>query len=153
MHMHTYQIAEKVLDDYRKNKLVDERIDFLKSQADEQLEELAQKEELYQSYLQKVGAPEGIDSVILWILIMSNESIVEDYIDEYDKKFREIIPVSDLADLLLYAVHLDKVEGSPLKGFDYLLEYKHDGIDEIDQYCVTNVLLFIQKQKEPQIEF
>ncbi len=153
MNMHTYQIAEQVLDDYRNNKLTDERIDFLKAQVDEQLEELSENQELYEGFLKKVNAPETIDNVILWILLMSDEDIVETYIDEYGKKYREIIPVSDLADLLLYVVHLNKVKNTTLEGFDYLLEYEHGGIDEMDQYCVTNVLLFIQKSKEPQIEF
>lgn len=152
--MHTYQIAEAVLDNYKKDKLSDERIDFLKTQADEQLEEIAQNRALYDRFLQKVNAPEKIDNIILWMLLMSNEDIVEAYIDAFGKKkFREIIPVSDLADLLLCAVHLKKVKNIELEGFDYLLEYQHDGKDEVDQYCVTNVLLYIQKSKEAEMEF
>ena len=152
--MDTYQIAEKVLDDYRNDKLTDERIEFLKTQADEQLDEISQNKELYDRFLQKVNPPEKIDNIILWMLLMSNEDIVEEYIDEFNKiKYREIIPVSDLADLLLYVVHLKKVKNIALDGFDYLLEYKHDGIDEMDHYCVTNVLLYIRKSKEVEMEF
>jgi len=148
--MHTYQIAEKLLDQYRNEKLTDERIDFLKTQADEQLAELAQNTELYESLLQKVKAPEKIDNIILWMLLMSNEDICLKYRREFKKEFRMMIPVSDLADLLLYVVHLKKIKNIELDGFDYLLEYQHDGKDEFDQYCFTNVLLYVQKQKEAE---
>jgi len=84
---------------------------------------------------------------------MSKEDIVEDYIDKFNKNFREIIPVSDLADLLLYSVHLKKVQNIELDGFDYLLNYEQEGIDEMDQYAFTNALLYIQKLKEVKIEF
>jgi len=84
---------------------------------------------------------------------MSNEDICEEYIDEFDKSYREIIPVSDLADLLCYVVHLKKVKNIELDGFDYLLEYKHGGIEEMDQYAFSNVLLHVQKSKEIEIEF
>ena len=106
--MHTLQIAESVLDDYRNNKLSEERINFLITQANEQLDEISQNKEIYHSFLNKVNAPQKIDNIILWILFMSNEDICDEYIDEFDKDFREIIPVSDLADLLVYVVHLKK---------------------------------------------
>ena len=64
-----------------------------------------------------------------------------------------MIPVSDLADLLLYLVYLKKVKDNALDGFDYLFTYKNDGIEEMDQYAFTNVLLYIQKSKEVEIEF
>ena len=153
MDMHTYQIADKILDDYVKEKLTDERIDFLKRQADEQLDEIAQNKEIYDGFLNRVNAPEKIDKLILWILFMSNEDIVDEYIDEFGKSFREIIPVSDLADLLVYSVHLKKVKNVELDGFDYLLDYEHGGIDEMDQYAFTNVLLYVDKSKQPEIEF
>jgi hypothetical protein len=151
--MHTFQIAESVLDGYKNDKLNEERINFLISQANEQLDEISQKEEIYHSFLNKVNAPHKIDNIILWILLMSNERICDEYISEFDKDFREIIPVSDLADLLLYSVHLKKVKNIELDGFDYLLEYKDEGKDEMDQYAFTNALLYIQKSKEVQIEF
>lgn len=152
--MHAYLIAEKVLNNYRNDKLSDERIDFLITQANEQLEEIAQNKALYDSFLKRVKAPEKIDNIILWMLLMSNEDIVEEYIEEFDKtKYREIIPVSDLADLLLYVVHLKKVKGIELDGFDYLLEYQHEGKDEFDHFCVTNVLLYIEKSKQINLEF
>ncbi len=151
--MHTLQIAEKVLDGYEKEKLTAERIDFLKTQANEQLDEISQNKELYNSFLNKVNAPKDADNLILWILIMSNEDIVEEYIDEYGKSFREIIPVSDLADLLIYSIHLKKLQNVELNGFEYLLEYEHAGIEEIDQFAFTNVLLYVEKSKEVQIEF
>ncbi len=151
--MHTLQIAESVLDDYRNNKLSEERINFLITQANEQLDEISQNKEIYHSFLNKVDAPKKIDNIILWILFMSNEDICEEYIDEFDKDFREIIPVSDLADLLVYIIHLKKIKNIELDGFDYLLEYKHDGIDEVDQYSFANVLLYIQRSKEIEIEF
>lgn len=151
--MHTIQIAEKVLDNYASTKLTEERIGFLKAQVNEQLEELSQKSDLYNAYLQKVNPPETIDPLILWILLMSNEGIVEDYIEEYDKSFREIIPVSDLADLLAYIIHLKKIHKTELDGFSYLLEYQHEGINEVDQYTFTNVLLYVEKSKQVAIEF
>ena len=151
--MHTFQIAETVLDGYKNDKLTEERINFLITQANEQLDEISQNKEIYHSFLNKVNAPQKIDNIILWILLMSNEGIVDEYIDEFDKDFREIIPVGDLADLLLYSVHLKKVKNIELEGFDYLLEYEHEGIAEMDQYAFTNALLYIQKSKEVEIEF
>lgn len=151
--MHTLQIAESVLDDYRNNKLTEERINFLITQANEQLDEISQNQEIYNNFLNKVDAPKKIDNIILWILFMSNEDICEEYIDEFDKNFREIIPVSDLADLLVYVVHLKKIKNIELDGYDYLLEYNHDGIDEVDQYAFANVLLHVQRSKEVDIEF
>jgi hypothetical protein len=100
------------------------------------------------------SAPENIDNTLLWMLVMSDENNVEDYIDNFRKmKFREIIPVSDLADLLIYFSREKKVKGNDTPGFDFLLEYQHDGVDEFDHFCVTNVLLYIQKSKEVQMEF
>jgi hypothetical protein len=151
--MHTLQIGESVLNDYKNNKLSEERINFLTTQANEQLDEISQNKEIYNRFLNKVNPPQNIDNIILWILLMSNEAICEEYISEFDKDFREIIPVSDLADLLVYIVHLKKVKNIELDGFDYLLEYQHEGIDEMDQYAFTNVLLFIQQSKEVQLEF
>ena len=147
------QIAETVLDGCKNEKLTEERINFLKTQANEQLDEIAQNKELYENFLNRVSAPQKIDKIILWILLMSNEDIVEEYIDECGKNFREIIPVSDLADLLLYCVHLKKVQNIELDGFDYLLEYEHAGIEEVDQFAFTNVLLYVEKSKQVQIEF
>lgn len=151
--MHTYQISESVLDAYKNYKLGDERINFLITQANEQLAEMAQNKELYDSFLKKVKAPEKIDSIILWILLMSNETIGSKYIREFKKDFRKFIPVSDLADLLLYAIHLKKLKNIELDGFDYLLEYEEEGIEVMDQYAFTNVLLYIQTSKEVQMEF
>jgi len=151
--MHTDQIAETVLDNYSKEKLTDERINFLKTQAHEQLEEIAQNKELYDSFLEKVKAPEQVDKIILWILFMSNEDIVEEYIDEFGKNFREIIPVSDLANLLCYVIHLKKVKNIELDGLDYLLAYEEGGMEEMDQYAFTNVLLYVDKSKQVEIEF
>ena len=151
--MDTYQIATPVLDAYRNNKLTEERINFLISQANEQLDEIAQNEEIYNSFLEKIDPPEKIDNIILWMLMMSNEDICDEYIDEFDKGFREIIPVSDLADLLAYVVHLKKVKDVELDGFDFLMQYQHPGIDEMDQYCFTNILLHVQQSKEATIEF
>lgn len=151
--MHTFQIAESVLDSYKNDKLSEERINFLITQANEQLDEISQNKEIYNHFLNKVNAPQKIDNIILWILLMSNETICEEYIEEFDKDFREIIPVSDLADLLLYSVHLKKVKNVELDGFDYLLAYNNAGIEEVDQYAFTNALLYIQKSKEVPMEF
>ena len=151
--MHTMQIADKVLDGHRNDKLSEERINFLISQANEQLDEISQNKEIYKSFLDKVNAPQKIDKIILWILLMSNEGIVDDYIDEFGKSFREIIPVSDLADLLLYSIHLKKIKNIELDGFEYLLEYEQDGIEEVDQFAFTNVLLYVERSKEVKIAF
>lgn len=151
--MHTFQIANQVLDNYKNDKLTQERIDLLTTQANEQLQEISQNPEIYNSYLEKVNAPKKIESTILWILIMSNEAICDDYIYKFKKNFREIIPVSDLADLLLYHVHQKKVKNVDVDGFDYLLNYEHEGKHEVDQYAFTNALLYIQKSKEVEMEF
>lgn len=151
--MHTFQIAEPLLENYKNDKLSDERINFLIAQANEQLAEIAQNTELYDGFLKKVNSPEKIDNIILWILLMSNEGICSKYIRECGKNFRKIIPVSDLADLLFYAIYLKKVKNIELDGFDYLLEYEEEGIDVMDQYAFTNALLYIQTSKEVQMEF
>jgi hypothetical protein len=151
--LHTFQIAELVLDGYKNDKLSDVRINFLIAQANEQLSEIAQNKELYDSFLKKVDAPQKIDSIILWILLMSNETIGSKYIREFNKGFRKFIPVSDLADLLLYTIHLKKLKNIELDGFDYLFEYEEEGIEVMDQYAFTNVLLYIQSSKEVQMEF
>lgn len=151
--MHTFQIAPSVLDNYRNGKLTDERIEFLKNQANEQLAEIAQNKEVYERFLKEVDAPEKIDTIVLWMLLMSNEDIVEEYIDIFNKKYREMIPVSDLADLLVYAVHLSKLQNIELDGFDYFLEYQDSGKDELDQYAFMNVLLYTQRSKEAPMEF
>ena len=151
--MHTFQIAETVLDNYSKEKLTDDRIDFLKRQADEQLDEISQNREVYESFLKRVNPPEKIENIILWILLMSNEDIVEEYVDVFGKNYREIIPVSDLADLLVYSIHLKKVENITLDGFDYLLEYEHGGMEEMDQFAFTNVLLYVDRSKQAPMPF
>lgn len=151
--MHTYQISNTVLDNYTNEKLSQERINFLIQQANEQLDEISQNRELFESYLNKVNSPKNIDNIVLWILLMSNEMICDDYIDKFNKDYREIIPVSDLADLLVHIVHLKKVKNIDTEGIDYLLGYEKDGIQEVDQYAFTNALLYIQKSKEIEMEF
>lgn len=151
--MNTSQIAESALEGYKNEKLSDERINFLITQANEQLDEISQNKEMYNRFLNEVNAPQKIDNIILWILLMSNEDIVDDYISEFDKDFNDIIPVSDLADLLFYSVYLKKVKNIELDGFDYLLEYEHEGIEDVDQYSLTNTFLYIQQSKEVAIEF
>lgn len=151
--MQTYQITEPVLDRYRNERLSEERISSLIAQANEQLEEIAQNQSLYERFIKEVDAPENIDKTILWMLLMSNEDIVEEYIDEFGKKYREIIPVSDLADLLVYVFHLKKLKDTELEGFDVLMEYDEQGMAEADQYAFTNILLHVQRTKEATIEF
>jgi len=151
--MHTFQISESVLDGYKNEKLSEERINILLAQANEQLDEISQNKEIYENFLEQVEAPQKIDNIILWILLMSDEDICDDYISKFKKDFREIIPISDLADLLFYAVYLKKVKNSELDGFEYLLDNQTDGVEEVDQYCFTNVLLYIQKSKEVEMQF
>jgi len=151
--MHTLQIKELILDNYKNDKLTEDRINFLITQANEQLDEISKNKEIFDSFLNQVKAPKKIDNIILWILFMSNEDIVEKYIDTFKKDFREIIPVGDLADLLLYSIYSKKVKNIELDGFDYLIAYEHEGIAEMDQFAFTNALLYIQKSKEVQIEF
>lgn len=151
--MHTFLIKDSIIDGYKNEKLTDERISFLKAQANEQLEEIAQDKELYDSFLKKINAPQKIDNIILWILLMSDERICDVYTSKFKKDFRDIIPVSDLADLLLYVVYLKKFQDTELDGYDYLLNYQSEGTEEVDQFGFTNVLLYIQKAKEAPLEF
>lgn len=148
--MNTYQITESVLEEYKNLMIKEERVAFLKSQADEQIAEIAQNEEIYNGLLEKVEAPEKIDNVVLWIALMSDESIVEEYIEVFDKDFDDMIPVCDLADLLFYMVYAMKVHGESFEGFDYLLTHKTPGMVEVDQHAVTNALAYIQKIKGAQ---
>ena len=151
--MNTFQVAEPVLDGYINEKLIGARIDFLLAQVNEQLEAFSQHKELYAESLEEINAPDKIDNIILWILLMSNEYICRDYVTACNKDFRKIIPVSDLGDLLLYTVYLKKVKNIELDGFDYLLTYKEDGMEEVDQFAFTNIFLYIQQSKEVKIEF
>ena len=151
--MNTFQIAESALAGYKTEKLSDERINALVEQANKQIEEISQNKEIYEGFVEQVGAPEKIDNIILWILFMSNEDICSDYIDEYDKDFSDNIPMSDLADLLIYSVYLKKVENTTLEGFNYLDDYEENDIEDVDQFALTNAFLYIQKTKEVQIDF
>jgi hypothetical protein len=151
--MHTFQISEKILEDYKNDKLSEERINFLIAQVNEQLDEIYENQEIYNTFLEEVNAPKKIDKIILWILFMSNEDICCEYNTIFNKKFADRIPVSDLADLLFHIIHLKKVKNISLDGFDYLLEYEEAGIEELDQFSFTNALLFIQKSKEVEMVF
>jgi hypothetical protein len=151
--MNTFQIAEQTLAAYKKEKLSDERIDFLVSQANEQIEEISKDKEIYTTFLNKVNAPKKTDNIILWILFMSNDDICCEYIDVFNKDFNDTIPVSDLADLLFHVIYVKKVNNIELDGFNYLAKYTADDIEDVDNYCITNVLAYIQKSKEVAIEF
>ena len=151
--MNTLDITNPILNGYKDEKLTDERVNFLKTQANEQINEISKNQDTYNRFLKKVNAPSNIDNVILWILLMSNEAICCDYINEFNKDFEDIIPINDLADLLLYISYLNKIENIQLAGFNFLKSYKGEGIDEVDQYSFTNALLYLQKSKETTIEF
>ncbi|HQR74678.1 MAG TPA: hypothetical protein PLH07_09020 [Sulfurovum sp.] len=151
--MNTAQIAPLALEGYKNSKLSDERINFLIAQANEQLDEIAQNKELHERFMEEVDAPQEIDAIILWILFMSNEDICSEYIDACNKPFNDTTPVNDLADLLIYAVYLNRVHNTPLEGYDYLLEYEEDGLADVDQFALTNAFLYIQKSKEVAIDF
>lgn len=151
--MNTPQITETALDGYKNAKLSDERINFLIAQANEQLDEIAGNKELYDEFLEEVNAPKKVDSLILWILFMSNEDICRDYINTFDKNLMKVVPRSDLADLLLYSVYLRKVKNTELDGYDYLVDYDGDGMEDVDQYALTNAFLYIQQTKEVPIDF
>lgn len=151
--MNTFEITKAVLDAYKNDRLDETRINFLCNQAKEQLSEISKNKALYNDFSIQVNAQKKIDPLILWILFMSSEEICSDYIDNFDKNFMDIIPISDLSDLVIYSVYLKKVKNIHLDGFDYLSEYKSDGIDEVDQFSFTNLFLYIQKSKEVAIEF
>jgi len=151
--MNTPQIAETALDGYKNEKLSDERINFLIAQANEQLNEISGNKELYDEFLEEVNAPKKVDNIILWILFMSNEDICRDYINAFDKDLMKVVPRSDVADLLLYSVYLSKVKKTELDGYDYLLEYDGEGMEDVDQYALTNAFLYIQQTKEVAIDF
>lgn len=151
--MNTVQIAESALDGYMNVKLSEERINFLLTQVNEQINEISQNKEIYNGFLNEVNAPKKIDKIIIWILFMSNEDIVYDYISEFNKDFNDSIPICDLSDLLLYVVYLKKVKNIKLDGFYYLSEYEEEGMAEVDQCALTNTFLYIQQLKEGKIEF
>jgi hypothetical protein len=151
--MNTFQIAEPILNTYMNDKISLERSELLVAQANEQIDEISQNQEIYNSFLKQVNAPKKADKLILWILFMAYDDICSDYISEFKKDFNDTVPISDLADLLLYVAHLKKVKNIELDGFDYLLEYEGEGIEEVDQYSVTNVLAYIQQSKQVKIEF
>ncbi len=151
--MNTFQIAASALTGYKDTKLSDERINALITQVNIQIDEIAQNKVLYDSFTTQVNAPQKVDKIILWILFMSNEDICSEYIETLDKAFTDSIPISDLADLLVYSVYLKKVKGTHLEGFDYLDSYDKGEIEDVDQFALTNVFLYIQKTKEVEIDF
>ena len=151
--MNTFAITESALIGYKDTKLSEERINLLTTQANEQIDEISQNKEIYDAFLDQVNAPKKVDNIILWMLFMSNEDIVYDYIYEFDKDFTDSIPVSDLSDLLFYIAYLKKIKNIELDGFDYLSEYEEEGMDEVDQFCFTNAFLYIQQSKEIKIDF
>ena len=104
--MNTFQIAAPALEGYKNTTLSDERIDALVEQANTQIAEIATNKELYDGFVNQVDAPQPVDKLILWVLFMSDEDICEQYIEAFDKDFSDSIPVSDLADLLIYIVYL-----------------------------------------------
>jgi len=151
--MNTFQIVESVLEEYRSQVLGVKRTDFLVAQANEQINEIAGNKALYEAFVTKVNAPEKVDNIILWILFMSDEDICCDYIKAFDKDFEDEIPLNDIADLLLEITYLKKVQKIELEGLDYLASYNKELMEEIDQHSVTNVLAYIQKSKQVEIEF
>lgn len=151
--MNTFEVTKSVLDAYKEDKLDETRINLLKTQAKEQLSEISKNQALYDNFLSQVNAPKKIDTLILWVLFMSDEEICSDYIDAFDKDLMDIIPISDLSDLVIYTIYLKKVKDIELEGFNYLSEYKSDGLDEVDQFSFTNLFLYIQKSKEVAIAF
>jgi len=150
--MHTIQIADEVLEEYY-NKVTQERFDFLIAQAKEQLAEIRENEELYESYLEKINIAGKVDDIVLWVLFFANEDICSNYISTFKKDFFDMIPENDLADLLFYTVYLKKCKNSEPDGIVYLVESNDKVIDDIDQASFMNVLCHIQKQKQPQMEF
>jgi len=151
--MNTFQIAQTALEGYKNTKLSDDRINALLEQANTQITEIAQNKELYDDFLSQVDAPSKVDNIILWVLFMSDEDICSEYIEAFDKDFSDSIPISDLADLLIYIVYLKKVKDVELEGFDYLDDYEDGEIEDVDQFALTNAFLYIQKTKEVQIDF
>lgn len=151
--MNTFDITETVIIGYITERLSDERFNFLITQANEQIDEISQNEEMYNGFLTKVNAPEKIDNIILWVLLMSDEDICDEYIEEFNKDFEVEIPVNDLSDLLFYIIHLKKVKDITLDGFQYLAEYKSEGIEEVDQYSFTNAFAYLQRTKEVKMDF
>jgi len=151
--MNTFQIAQTALEGYKNTKLSDERIDALVEQANTQIREIVQNKEVYDDFVSQVDAPQPVDNIILWVLFMSDEDIRDTYIETFDKDFRDDIPISDLADLLIYIVYLKKVKDVELEGYDYLDDYEDGEIEDVDQFALTNAFLYIQKTKEVQIDF
>lgn len=150
--MHTLQIAEEVLEDY-KGKVEAERYDFLIAQAKEQLEEIRGNEEIYNNYLEQVNVAGEVDDLVLWMLFMSNEDICSNYIREFKKDFFDMMPVNDLADLLFYIIYLKKCENTELDGIVYVLESTDPNMDEVDQASFLNVLSHIARSKEVPMAF
>lgn len=151
--MNTFQIVASVLDEYKKSVLGRQRVDELVEQVNEQLSEISQNEALYNGFLEKVTAPEEVDNIILWVLFMSHEDICYDYIEAFDKDFEDEIPLNDLGDLLIHIAHLKNIQNIELDGYGYLAQYNKEIMEEIDQHAVTNVLAYIQKSKQVEIEF
>ena len=151
--MNTFQIAPSALEGYKNTKLSDERINALVEQVNTQIAEIAQNKEIYDGFVSQVDAPEPVDNLILWVLFMTHEEIRDTYIETFDKAFRDDMPISDLADLLIYIVYLKKVKNEELAGFDYLDDYEEGEIEDVDQFALTNAFLYIQKTKEVQIDF
>lgn len=150
--MHSIQIAPEVLEQYY-NKVGQERFELLAAQAKEQLKEIREDKEVYNNYLEQINTAGEVDDIVLWVLFMSNEDICLDYIKRFKKDFHKMVPDSDLADLLFYAVYLKKCKDNELDGIVYLIESNKEEIDDVDQANFMNILCHIQEQKAPKMDF
>lgn len=150
--MQTIQITEKTLNNHH-NDFDQERLKFLIAQANEQIDEISQNKELYEDFCDQADVDEEIDKLVLWILFMSSDHICYDYNKNFDKGFEDKVPMNDLADLLIYIIYLKKIKDTELEGISYILESEYEGIEEVDQHAFTNVLYYVQKSKEAQMEF
>jgi len=151
--LHTEQISQTVLTNYIHDRLSSERIEMLTTQAKEQIEEIRTDQTLYEQFLQKTGAPKEIDTRVLWVAMMCDDDICSEYISRFKKPFADRIPVSDLADLIVYLIHTQKSKEDEIAGYDFLMAYEKGDIDDVDQYAFTNVLLYIQQSKEGDLCF
>lgn len=150
--MQIFEITNEVVEGYVE-KVGQERIDFLVNQAKEQIEEIAQDEKVYLDYLNKAQASVKVDKLVLWVLFMSLEDICFDYIEKFNKDFFEETPMNDLADLSMYIVYLTNSKGEKLDGIQYMSESNEQRLKEIDHHSVTNLLLYVQQQKQQAMEF
>lgn len=150
--MQIFEIAPEVLKGHVQ-RMGQDRVNELVSQAKEQISEIATRPEVLESYLGQVGLEKRVDDLVVWILFMMDEDICDAYNEIFEKGFFKMIPLNDLSDLTIYVANLIKTENKNIDGVDNIINCNTGTSKEVDHHSVTNLLYYIQQEKQNQMQF